>query len=138
PYGDYEFTAIAEDQVGLIDPDPPVVHVHYTDLTPPEQIRDLDARGDAGVVRLSWRAAPDDDFASYTVQRQDYNGEWLTIAEGLSEPELVDASELWSGQYTYRVIALDNFGNASLPSEPDEALLFEVWAEPPYSPISAP
>ncbi|VDL74388.1 unnamed protein product [Nippostrongylus brasiliensis] len=71
-----------------------------------------EAHLDDGKVTLSWNAVEDD--ASYKIERQRNDGEWLEITV-TEKTEFVDRSLVENGFYTYRVTA-KSFMSESKPS----------------------
>ncbi|MDO7848472.1 RICIN domain-containing protein [Hymenobacter sp. M29] len=65
-------------------------------------------------VRLSWTASPDTDLAGYTIFRAEAaNGPFSTIARNVPGTSFVDNSVTISGQYYYKIKAVDKSLNRS-------------------------
>ena len=140
PWGDYEIRALASDTGGLTDPEPPVVAVQYTDLTPPQIPLALSAAVDGTEVSLSWQAVPDDDLAGYRVYRGGFG--FGMIAGPIEATEYVDIVG-WSDwddirEIGYRITAVDEAGNESEPSATVEVTVHEPELEQPYTPTPFP
>ena len=137
PLGDYELRAVATDQGGLSDPQPPVVHVRHDDVTPPPAPSGLRALADGNEVRLSWLASTADDLAQYHVERFGAESGWIEI-ESVNAPSLATTDLGRSiGTYRYRVLASDASGNRSEPSEESEADVFSIDLHPlPHTPTA--
>jgi flagellar hook assembly protein FlgD len=125
-YGDYGLRAIATDLSGQVDENPVAITVTYTDVTPPARPQDLSARGNEGVVELSWAANVDDDFAGYNLYLLE-DGVRLKLNDTL----LVDSTfthfgssgDLADDLYSYELCTIDTSGNESRASRVD-ALVF--------------
>lgn len=129
-YGEYELTALATDQLGQADPQPPRVSVRYADLTPPARPTGLRARARGERVELVWNANQEEDLAGYRIERQGADGSWSalepwpqTAAAGVDDGRP-------QGAHRYRVIALDTSENESTPSLVDEAVVFALVLDP--------
>lgn len=136
PFGEYEITAVATDLGARVDPAPDVVRVRYADLTPPRIPSGLVATADADLVRLQWQPNIEEDLAGYRVERLLAGGLWQRVDGGaVADPAWQDP-ERATGTHEYRVIAVDQSGNASEPSAPAVAHVFDVTVHPPRSPVA--
>lgn len=136
PFGDYELRAEASDRSGQDDPTPALVMVTYADLTPPSQVIGLNAHAEGGDALLSWTAVDADDLAHYRVERrQGEFGTFVSVAEvAAGTTTLVDAVPE-DGEWQYQITAVDSNGNAGEPSALDNARVFSIEVEAPFSPI---
>jgi chitodextrinase len=81
------------------------------DVQPPTTITDLSATSPLGSVKLQWSPAQDNTgVARYDISR---NGSLLASAGGTA---YTDSAVVPGTTYTYRVVARDAAGNASVPS----------------------
>lgn len=134
--GEYELTAVATDLGGRVDPTPDVVRVRLSDLTPPRPPAGVTARADGDLVRLQWQANAEGDLAGYRVERLTPDGVWLASDNGpLAGASREDAARPL-GAHEYRVIAVDEHGNASEPSASAVARVFDVQLSAPLSPTA--
>lgn len=112
------------------------VSVVPVDRTRPALARALAADPGDGRVRLTWRAAPEPDVAGYHVERAtglDQPYRRLTTALVPASRPLYDDTTVTGGTpYFYRVVVLDEAGNASPPSTAISAL--PVDKTPPLPP----
>lgn len=129
-----ELRAVATDHGGLVDPDPLWISVDYRDVTAPDQLLDLTGQVNGDQVDLSWTASEAEDIAGYHVERTAPNSvpERLTNTP-VVHPEFID-SDLEDGIYSYRVIAVDQTGNESDPSESYQALVYTPTVAQPRTP----
>ena len=132
-YGTYQIRALAQDLGGRVDPAPPMVNVIYADLTPPDAPVNLVAHADADTVHASWSASSAADLDGYRL----YRGFQLVNPNALITTTSYDDPGQSDGDYTYTVVAVDKYGNASQASNPATAHVFSLSLIPPYSPISA-
>jgi fibronectin type 3 domain-containing protein len=107
----------------------PIVQVFREDKTPPAAPQQLEAVGTDDGIELKWAANGEKDLRGYLVERTTRikgRGD-KAVAEGpffkehvdpLTEPHYLDPVPKKSqSRYAYRIIALDNAWNESLPSE---------------------
>ncbi len=135
PFGDYELEAVATDLGGLVDPGPSQITVTYTDLGAPAAPLDLRAAVDGGEVSLQWQASTEPDLRGYFVERRLQGSEdWSRLSpDPVVTTVLVDSS-VADGDYDYRVVAVDQSGNLSLPSNAVPALVYTPRLRQPYTP----
>ncbi|NBB93713.1 MAG: hypothetical protein GVY32_11150, partial [Gammaproteobacteria bacterium] len=140
PWGEYEIRALASDTGGLTDPEPPVVVVEYTDLTPPQIPLALSAVVDGTEVSLSWQSVPDDDLQGYRIYRRDFGFGFIDGPIDATEyVDIVDWND-WDEvrELGYRVTAIDEAGNESEPSATVEVTVHEIELSQPYTPTPFP
>jgi hypothetical protein len=98
--------------------------VDYQDRFPPAIPRGLRALALPGEVRLLWEASSDPDVAGYRLERAGAEGDFAAVGK-----ELVTGLEYTDGGlpadtvFRYRVVAVDQNGNASPPSRSVEVRL---------------
>lgn len=80
-------------------------------------------------VALRWDANSEPDLAGYVVERGQGIG-W-TVVDDVVQPEYVDTSIDADTTYQYRVLAVDNSGNVSLPS----GSIVVTTPKPPIDPV---
>jgi len=90
------------------------------DTFPPHVPSGLTASLGVGSVDLAWDRNTESDFKQYRVFRSEGNGPFVQIAEGLEGPVYSDHSVVSGKHYRYRIVAVDQVGNASAPCEPIE------------------
>ena len=129
PWDSYEIRALATDEGGLEDPDPPVVTVDYADVTPPQIPAGLAAMVDGAEVSLTWHEVDDGDTAGYFVYRSGTPVDAMPIIV----PEMTDTVP-GIGQYEYAVTAVDEAGNESDASASIEVLVHRPELDQPWTP----
>ncbi|HVT60912.1 MAG TPA: hypothetical protein VHR45_21280 [Thermoanaerobaculia bacterium] len=91
--------------------------IRYVDRFPPPVPADLVGVGDAGRVRLVWRASEAPDLAGYIVYRQGAQGGFIRLTEKpVQTTDYIDTGAVAGQTYLYRVTAIDQAGNESAPS----------------------
>ncbi|MBL8299821.1 MAG: Ig-like domain repeat protein [Rhodanobacteraceae bacterium] len=133
PLGEYDIRALALDNSGLSDPQPPQVRVRYADLTAPAGPGALSASADGATVNLQWTASNDASVVAYRVEADNGSG-WQQVGDDAagntrSHPGRAD------GRIQYRVRALDAAGNLS-DAASDEAQVFSLSLEQPFTPTA--
>jgi predicted small lipoprotein YifL len=74
-----------------------------------------------GEVHLIWEASPDADVVGYRLERASAQGDFAPVGPAtISGLEFVDSGLAPESLWRYRVLAVDNAGNASPPSPPVE------------------
>jgi hypothetical protein len=106
------------------------------DITPPAPPTELILKlRDDGKVNGSFKKSPDDDILLYTVYRKTPDMPYKTVLTLDADiNSFVDESSINGMAYTYKVLATDNSGNVSNPS--NEASIGTVTAERPLAPTS--
>jgi hypothetical protein len=91
--------------------------VHYVDRFAPPPPTELVALAEARRVRLVWRPSEADDLAGYLVYRRvGETGAFTRITpQPVVSAELIDTAVAAGQTYTYRVTAVDQTGNESVP-----------------------
>lgn len=96
------------------------------DRTPPAPVASVVASPAEGVVHLTWRRSPESDAAGYVVERgRKQDGPFARISTApipAARPEFADTTARGIAPYFYRVVARDQNGNESAPSNAAEAL----------------
>jgi hypothetical protein len=88
----------------------------------PSSPNNLIATANAESVRLDWSANAEEDVAGYTVFRSESeNGPYNTIARKVTSTSFVDNTATITGQYFYKVKAVDKSLNSSDYSGPVQA-----------------
>jgi hypothetical protein len=82
----------------------------------------LNASAGIGSVELAWERNTESDFKEYRVYRAGPDGAFTQIAEGLDGPSYSDRKVEAGKRYRYRVTALDQTGNESVPCSPVEII----------------
>jgi hypothetical protein len=80
----------------------------------------LNASAGIGGVELAWERNTESDFKEYRVYRAGPDGAFAQIAEGLDGPSYSDRKVESGKRYRYRVTAVDQTGNESVPCSPVE------------------
>jgi hypothetical protein len=92
--------------------------VEYRDLFAPAPPAGLVALVEEGRVRLVWEAVRAADLAGYRILRRAGAGDFEPLGAGLiTASERVDETVAPGVTYTWRVVAVDDDGNASPPAE---------------------
>lgn len=86
------------------------------DATPPPVPSGLAAVAGDGYVRLTWTPVSASDLAGYVVRRSVGDGEAVTIASGIKNPQLRDPAVMPGKSYRYTVRSMDASRNTSAPS----------------------
>ena len=135
PFGDYELEAEATDLGGLVDPGPSQITVTYADLGAPAAPLELRAAVDGGEVSLQWQASTEPDLRGYFVERHLQGSEdWIRLSPDPVVTTVLVDSNVADGDYDYRVVAVDQSGNLSLPSNAVPALVYTPRLRQPYTP----
>ncbi|MBI3665048.1 MAG: hypothetical protein HY236_02295 [Acidobacteria bacterium] len=101
--------------------DSPLVAVVPQDIFPPSPPAGFEAVVTEAAVELSWAPSPEADTAGYYVYRRDPSGPAARLnADPLAAPTFTDKTAQRGRQYTYSVAAVDNKGNESAPSAPQQ------------------
>jgi subtilase family serine protease/flagellar hook assembly protein FlgD len=140
PYASYDIRAIATDLGGRVDTAPPQVTVRYDDLTPPPVVGNVRAQADGDTVRVSWDAVAVPDLSRYLVEWQSArygDSSWYRLSELPAGTTHSDHTGLFDSDYLYRVTAIDNSGNRSVPTQAVLARVFSLSLEPTLTPIAA-
>jgi fibronectin type 3 domain-containing protein len=134
----YRYEVAAMDFAGREGAHSAPLGVTPVDKTPPAFPTDVTARVEAGGVLLVWRMSPEPDAAGYVVERAtQVGGPFARITAAtvpVGQPTLLDTTTIGGRRYFYRVIALDQSGNASQPSPIAQANV--VVTTPPAPPES--
>jgi len=93
------------------------------DIFPPAVPTGLNASAGVGAVELAWDRNTEPDFKEYRVLRAEGDGPFTQIAAGLDAPLYSDTSVQSGKRYQYRIVAVDQLGNASQPCAPTEITL---------------
>lgn len=91
------------------------------DTFPPAVPVGLNASAGIGAIELAWERNTETDFKEYRVYRAAGDGPFVQIAEGLEAPTYSDHNVESGKRYRYRIVAVDQTGNASEPCNPVEA-----------------
>jgi hypothetical protein len=90
------------------------------DKFPPAVPSGLTASVGIGAVELAWTRNTESDFKEYHVLRSEEGGPFAEIAHGLDAPVYSDRAMQSGKHYRYEVLAMDQKGLSSPPSEPVE------------------
>ncbi|HEX9063379.1 MAG TPA: lectin-like protein, partial [Clostridia bacterium] len=110
--GIYYIKATLTDASGFSD----IKTFQYTiDRTAPLAPKELCAIQSAGNVGLSWRSSVEADVASYKIYRKDSSGNFTFLAsvDGRANTSFTDKNLSSSINYTYKITAVDKFGQES-------------------------
>jgi len=132
----YWYYLVAVDQAGNESEPSAIYEILRPDVTPPEAPQGLVAEAIDDGIHLTWTPNSEQDLAGYFVQRttrvvreqseneEDQNEErvegifFALHASAVSEPVYLDAIDAQSqARYAYHVVAVDQVGNESEPSE---------------------
>ena len=90
------------------------------DIFPPAVPTGVTASAGVGAVELAWERNTESDFKEYRVLRAEGDGAFAQIAAGVDAPTYSDHAVESGKTYRYRIVAVDQLGNASEPSSPVE------------------
>jgi Tol biopolymer transport system component/flagellar hook assembly protein FlgD len=130
--GKYNYRVDAVDYYGFESLPSDEIKAIVGDVIPPSEPLNLTASSSGSDIILNWSSNTEPDLASYNIYRNTTQG-WLKINTSLITGTTYTDSNLSNGTYTYRVTALDNAQNESLPSNEASAT---VYITPPQPPIN--
>ena len=114
----YAVTAVGSRQPLLESGITETREIDYRDRFAPPVPASLVALADPGRVRLVWTASGASDLAGYRVSRRRADGDWKPLtAEPIAATEYVDEGLAAGERVAYRVTAVDQIGNESVPAE---------------------
>ncbi|ABQ24284.1 Fibronectin, type III domain protein [Geotalea uraniireducens Rf4] len=132
-YGDYQIAAAASDATG-VDPAPAFIMISYTDLTPPAQPQNLRALTDGANVNLTWDPAAEPNVTSNIYRLSSFG--WEKINASQVTGVVYQDAGLADGTYSYRITAVDAYGNESIPSEEVAASIYAPVILQPFTPTT--
>lgn len=103
--------------------------------TPPQPPLQLTASASGRDVTTQWTASPSPTVVGYRVLRQDAAGTFVLVSTGLVPGLSFVDPALPDGRYAYQVVAVDDVGLASAPSNTAQA---QVHATPPVVSLASP
>ena len=103
------------ESLAVTPPSEPVT-VAAVDRFPPARPQALRAVAAAGAVELVWSPNPEADLGGYYVYRGDAEGYTILNSTPLRYPLFRDTTVIAGSRYNYRVTAVDQNGNPSVPS----------------------
>ena len=121
---EYVYTVTASAKEHPKSEGPPAIQfgIPYRDVYPPPPPERLDALPEESLVRLLWTPVHAADLAGYDLYRSEQGGEWKKLTEKpLGEAGFLDRGVAPGRSYRYRVLSVDQAGNASEPSPEAEA-----------------
>ncbi|MDA8083071.1 MAG: discoidin domain-containing protein [Nitrospiraceae bacterium] len=121
--GKYSYTATAVNNSGFESLPSAGAKAEVGDSTPPAAPANLSAAVAASNVSLSWTANAEPDLAGYNIYRNTPQG-WMKLNSSLIQATAYADSGLPSGNYIYRVTALDVAGNESQSSNEAAAVVY--------------
>ena len=90
------------------------------DIFPPAVPAGLTASAGVATVELAWERNTEPDFKEYRLFRAEGDGAFAPIAAGLDVPAYSDHAVESGKRYRYQLVAVDQNGNVSAPSNPVE------------------
>ena len=93
------------------------------DIFPPATPSGITASVGINTIELAWERNTEPDFKEYRVYRSTDGGEFEKIADSNQAPNYSDSRVESGKHYRYRIVAVDQAGNPSPPSEAVEAAL---------------
>lgn len=105
------------------------------ETTAPAAPTGLTVTASAGAVTLDWTAPADADVISYSLLRDNGDGQFNTIARNLTSTSIIDNTATPGVNYTYKVVAYDNCGNRSAASATAQAQptgASSLWCSLPF------
>lgn len=132
----YHYRVRALDLAGRASEPSPTVTVEPLDSRAPQAPRNLVTEPGDGRVRLSWRISPEASVVGYHVERSTgLDQPYTRLTEELvpvMSPTWLDRTVRGGTQYFYRIVAVNDQGVESPPSNPIAAVPFdETPPEPP-------
>ena len=116
PDGVLQLRGLARDAVG--NESSPLVYQLLVDNTPPAQVTGLAYQSTSVTMTLSWNDVADEDLGRFEVEQMAADGSYRVIASTSSVLGVNLKGLTPDTEYTYRVVAVDQIGNRSVPSEP--------------------
>ena len=109
------FRAVAEDFSGHeSETGAKAPFIQYSiDHTPPKAPEISSVEGNNGYIEINWKQGQEEDIDAYQVFRQENDGEYSKIAEGLYQLNYIDRDVKENTQYRYRLKVTDQAGNVS-------------------------
>ena len=130
--GNYAYRVTAVDYYGFESPPSEDTVAMVGNVTPPAVPLDLRATASGPDVTLNWLSNTEPDLAGYNVFISTAQG-WMKLNPSLILNTTFTDASLPNGTYTYRVTAVDTFGNESLPSNEAIVQVSIVLPETPFS-----
>ena len=129
----YNYRVTAVDVYGNESAPSGAVSATPRDTTPPSAPAGVAAIAGNENVELSWAANPEPDLSRYKIYKQGPEGNWpATPLATTTATTYTDGEVLGGTEYTYRITAVDTWGNESSPSAPASAMPTETT--PPAAP----
>lgn len=129
--GKHYYKVTAVDASGNVSDPSDAAVVDLADLNGPTQPLGVTTNVDAGTATVTWQASTDDvGVAGYRVYRgteADFTPEAASLVGEVTERSLADAG-LTVGTYYYKVVAFDEAGNSSEPSDGAAAVVADADA----------
>ena len=97
------------------------VSITPIDIFPPDVPTGLTTSVGLGAVDLAWNRNTESDFKEYRILRSEGGGPFVEIARGLETPVYSDRNVQGGKEYRYQILAVDQDGHVSAPSDPVEA-----------------
>lgn len=130
--GVYGYNVTAVDYYGFESLPSEIVTTAVGDVVPPAAPVNLTAAAIGSDIILNWFSNAEPDLAGYNIYRNSAQG-WLKINTALISGAAYTDIGLINGSYTYRVAAVDNTGNESLPSNEASAIVNIALPQPPLN-----
>ena len=109
--GPYVFTVEARDTtIGTISQ---ATYSWQVDTAAPGPVAKFDGRAGAGVVRLTWQAPTEPDYAKVRISRQRLGGPWRVLRNLISATRFSDRGVPNDVRFRYRIQSYDAAGNVS-------------------------
>ncbi|NOZ67934.1 MAG: hypothetical protein GXP46_01490, partial [Deferribacteres bacterium] len=135
--GEYAYSVTAVDYYGFEGTPSDDAPATVGDVIPPAPPQGLTASASGPDITLNWTANSGTDLSGYNIYRKGPEG-WARInTSPVTETTYID-SGLRNGTYTYRVTAVDEAGNESLPSNEASAAVYTVPPQPPENLVITP
>lgn len=135
--GKYEYHVTAVDWNGFESLPSEPTTVSVGDTMPPSPPANLTAAVEGQDITLSWTVNTESDLAHYIVYRQTSTG-WLNLGVATADADSYIDRNLPLGAYVYRITAVDQVGNESLPSDEVSAVINSDSIAPPQPVIIYP
>ncbi|MCC5831323.1 MAG: PKD domain-containing protein [Phycisphaeraceae bacterium] len=120
PGGDYVVRVTAYDAAGNAGSMERNYRVNHEAPATPEALR---IRPEEGALVVAWNAVVAADFDHYELSRIEDGGAWTVLIPQTTSTVHIDADVALGRSYGYRVVAVDDLGNRSEPTE-------VLWGEP--------
>ena len=101
------------------------VEITPNDTFPPAAPAGLQLIQGVASIEITWQRSTEPDFKSYKIWRAEGDGPFTPLTEGITQTSHSDRTAARGKKYRYAISAIDNSGNESEQSQPQEFTLPE-------------